>query len=52
MTWAEIPGLVKVSERFEPDNAHRDVYDQAYAAFLRHYRANRAIYAKLNARAA
>jgi xylulokinase len=50
--WGEIPGLVRVSEQFEPDDAHRDVYDHAYEAFLRHYRGNRAIYAKLNARAA
>ncbi len=47
-TWAEIPGLTEVSERFEPDGAHRDVYDRAYGAFRRHYRANRAIYATLN----
>jgi xylulokinase len=49
VTWAEIPDLVQVSERFEPDHAHRDVYDQAYEAFRRHYRGSRAIYAKLNA---
>ncbi|HEX9042560.1 MAG TPA: hypothetical protein VF838_16360 [Trebonia sp.] len=48
----EIPGPVRVSERFDPDHAHRDVYDHAYDAFLRHYRGNRAVYAKLNARAA
>jgi xylulokinase len=48
VTWDEIPGLVKVSERFEPNAAHRDVYDQAYEAFRQHYRANHAIYAKLN----
>jgi xylulokinase len=49
VTWTEIPDLVHVCERFEPDSAHRDVYDQAYAAFRGHYRKNRAIYAKLNA---
>jgi xylulokinase len=49
VAWAEIANLVQVSERFEPDDAHRDVYDQAYEAFRRHYRSNRAIYAKLNA---
>jgi xylulokinase len=49
VTWEEIPGLVRVSERFEPDNTHRDVYDQAYEAFRRLYRSSRAIYAKLNA---
>jgi len=52
VSWEEIPGLVRVAERFEPDEAHRDVYDHAYEAFLRHYRGNRAIYAKLNSRAA
>jgi xylulokinase len=48
VAWPEIPGLVQVSERFEPDNAHRDVYDKAYEAFRQFYRSNRAIYAKLN----
>jgi xylulokinase len=47
-TWPEISGLVQVSERFEPDGAHRDVYAQGYAAFRRHYRASRGIYATLN----
>lgn len=51
-TWAQIPGLVTVSQRFEPDKANRDVYDHGYAAFRRHYRRNRAIYAMLNAAAA
>jgi xylulokinase len=49
VTWAEIPDLVRVCERFDPDNAHRDVYDQAYAAFRGVYRKNHAIYARLNA---
>ena len=46
--WAEIPGLVEVSERFEPDDTQRAVYDQAYGAFRRYYRRNRSIYAMLN----
>jgi xylulokinase len=49
VTWAEIPDLVKVCERFEPDDTHRDVYDQAYTAFRSLYRKNHAIYARLNA---
>jgi xylulokinase len=48
VTWAEIPDLVQVQERFDPDNTHRDVYDRAYAAFRDYYRKNRAIYARLN----
>jgi xylulokinase len=48
VTWDQIPDLVQVTERFEPDNANRDVYDQAYTAFRSHYRANRAFYARLN----
>lgn len=48
VTWPEIPGLAQVSELFEPDGAHRDVYDRGYAAFRRHYRASRGIYAALN----
>jgi xylulokinase len=48
LTWAEIPDLVQVSERFEPNDAHRAVYDEGYAAFRQHYRANRAFYARLN----
>jgi xylulokinase len=48
VTWAEIPGLATITERFAPDDKHKDVYDHAYAAFRDLYRKNHAIYARLN----
>lgn len=45
----EIPKLVTVARRYEPDRSCRAVYDERYAAFTAIYRANKAIYARLNA---
>jgi xylulokinase len=49
VTWEEVPGLVEIAERFEPDPRNRAVYDRGYEAFRAHYRKNRGVYAKLNA---
>jgi xylulokinase len=46
--WQQVPGLVQVSERFEPNDANRGVYDAGYAAFRLYYRGNRGFYARLN----
>jgi xylulokinase len=48
VTWAQIPDLVQVDERFAPDDTHKHAYEQAYAAFRSLYRKNRSIYARLN----
>jgi len=48
VTWAQIPDLVQVGERFAPDDANQHAYEKGYAAFRDCYRKNRAIYARLN----
>jgi xylulokinase len=47
-TWRQLPELVQVNERFEPNGANRGVFDAGYAAFLAYYRRNRAFYGRLN----
>lgn len=44
----EIPDLVAIDRTFEPNPAHRGVYDQLFAEFVNCYRANRRIFARLN----
>ncbi len=45
----DIPKLVTVARRYEPDRGHRGVYDERFAAFMDIYRATKGIYARLNA---
>lgn len=47
LSWADVAGVVRTSERFEPDPAQRSVYDKGYGGFRTHYRRNRAYYARL-----
>jgi xylulokinase len=47
-TWQQIPDLVAVERRYQPDPANRDRYDTAYAALRAHHKANRALYRRLN----
>jgi xylulokinase len=44
----EIPGLVRHRRVYEPDPAHRALYDELYAEFLELYRRNRSVFARLN----
>ncbi|WP_051452116.1 xylulokinase [Actinospica robiniae] len=48
VTWDQIPGLVEIAARYEPNPAHRERYDEAYAALLAHHKAHRKLYARLN----
>ena len=48
VTWDQIPDLVAVERRYEPDPAHRARYDRAYAALLAHHKGNRKLYRRLN----
>ena len=48
ITWEQIPELVAVERRYEPDPANRELYDRAYAALLAHYKGNRGLYRRLN----
>jgi xylulokinase len=46
----QLDELVAIEREFEPDPAHRVLYDELFAAFLQIYRRNRGLYAKLNRR--
>jgi xylulokinase len=48
MTFAEVAAEVEVERTFEPQAAHRGVYDELYGAFGDLYRRNRTLFAKLN----
>ncbi|NVB42772.1 xylulose kinase [Pseudenhygromyxa sp. WMMC2535] len=44
----DIPARVPVAERFTPTPAHRETYDQLFAAYLDIYARNKAIHRRLN----
>lgn len=44
----EIPSLVGIAETFEPDPRNRAVYDELFREFVNLYKANKAIFARLN----
>jgi xylulokinase len=48
LTWEAIPELVPVASTYEPNPAHRAVYDTLYDAFRALHRANRRTYRRLN----
>ena len=49
LRWDEVAGTVPVARAFEPDPAHRRVYDTLFPEFVNLYRSTRRIYARLNA---
>jgi xylulokinase len=48
ITFDEIAARVEISKNFEPNSAHRQIYDELFAEFLNIYRSNKRIYARLN----
>lgn len=48
ITFDEIPGLVKISREFEPDEERGKFYDDLFNIFLAIYKKNRSIYRRLN----
>ena len=44
----EIPGLIKIKQVFEPDDANRELYDKMYAQYRELFRQNKKIFAALN----
>jgi xylulokinase len=44
-----VAGTVAMARTFEPDPAHRRVYDTLFPEFVNLYRSTRRIYARLNA---
>jgi len=49
LRWDEVAGTVPIARTFEPDPAHRRVYDTLFPEFVNLYRSTRRIYARLNA---
>jgi xylulokinase len=52
VSWGDIPALARSTERFDPDPAHRTVYEEGYGAFRAHYKRNRSVNARLSGRVA
>ena len=50
ITFDEIPGLVKISREFEPDESRGKLYDELFGVFLEIYKKNKSIYRRLNRR--
>jgi xylulokinase len=48
ISFAEIASKVEVARTFDPDPAHRAIYDELYREFLTIYRRNKSIFARLN----
>lgn len=48
LTVEEIPELVPVARRYEPDPKNRRTYDELFQEFLHLYKANKSIFARLN----
>jgi len=48
--WDEVAATVPIARTFEPDPAHRRVYDTLFPEFVNLYRSTRKLYARLNGR--
>ncbi|MDC0714745.1 FGGY-family carbohydrate kinase [Stigmatella sp. ncwal1] len=48
LTLEEMPGLVPITHIYEPNATHRRLYDELFHEFLNLYKANKAIFARLN----
>ncbi len=48
LTFDDIPARIRIARTYEPDPAHRHLYDELFAEFLHIYKANRKIYERLN----
>ncbi len=48
LRWGGVPGLVPIAATYEPNPAHRAVYDTAYDAFRQLHKRNRRTYRRLN----
>ncbi len=52
IAFADIPGLTQIRRVFQPDPAHRAIYDELYGEFLNIYHANRGMFRRLNRKSA
>ncbi len=48
LTFEEIPEHIQIQETFEPNPENRKIYDELFPEFVRLYRRNRKIFARLN----
>jgi xylulokinase len=48
LTWDDIPAKIEILQTYEPNPAHREVYDRMFESFVDLYKQNKGIYAKLN----
>jgi xylulokinase len=48
LTVEEIPSLVSIARTYEPDPKNRALYDELFREFVNLYKANKAIFARLN----
>jgi len=48
LSFEDIPKLMEYDRTFLPNPANRDIYDRLYEVFVRIYKANKKIYARLN----
>ena len=47
-TFEQAAGQIEVAQEYQPDPANRQIYDELYDIFLKIYKKNRKIYARLN----
>ncbi|MDX1413855.1 MAG: FGGY-family carbohydrate kinase [Candidatus Promineifilaceae bacterium] len=52
ITFDEVAQQVEVAREYQPNPAHRQLYDELFAAFLQIYKQNQKIYKRLNSRSA
>jgi len=48
LTFDDIPSRVQIAHTYQPNPAHRQIYDELFQEFLNIYKCNRKIYARLN----
>jgi xylulokinase len=49
MKFSDIPGIVKISKTYEPDDKNRLLYDRLFREFVNIYKCTKKIYSRLNA---
>lgn len=48
MAFDDIPDCVQIAHTYEPEPANRQIYDELFEEFVRYYKRNRRMYARLN----
>jgi len=50
ITFEDIPKYVQISNTYEPNPDHRNIYDEMFREYLNIYKQNRSIFKRLNSR--